>query len=419
MELHVLLHSILFLAGAALALTASRRSRNREVILAFLVAYGIRVLVTLFIYWYSPSGLFFLDDRGYDSQGSLLAAWPTLSISVMQAQIGTFHIGYPLMLSYLYSYIGHSILSAELLNAAFGAATVPIAYLLAHEVTGDEGIARGALWISAVFLYDIAWGSFLLKDTALLFLVTAAVLFGVRAITRRSVVAFVAFAAFVSVISVFRYYAAATLVIAFGIAVAAELMNHVTRWQQRWVTFVVAAAIVAAIGWQVTVWFTRHTILGGQFAAQDISEDLYQAGYTPLVFSPSLDYVIHVIRAVLVYFLGPFPWVFYGIEKINYIFYPGMYLLYILVPLFVVGLWHLIRELRPIGIFIASIILVHAGVEVYAYQGGERQRMMTDVLFILCAAVGWRLRPKTANVIRAVYAALLALMFVQLSTQLF
>lgn len=422
-ELHLILHLLLFVAGACAILLVFRNSdsNRNEILAAYVVAYLARVIATLAIHPYSPDGLFFFDDRGYDQQAGLLAFSPTMSLSLMQSQLSTFHIGYQLLISLLYKIGGHSVLSAEMLNALFGAATVPIAYCLTLEIVDDVRTARIVLWTSTLFLFDIAWSAFLLKDTALLFLVTAACLCAVRALRRHSSVSLACFGLLTILICLFRFYAATALIIAFEVAVVAWIVERSARFaSHRWPAFIVISGVLAAAGWRLFSWLGSHTVMGDDVSIGQINHALRVAGFNPLIFSPSAAFVGRVLTAAVVYFLAPFPWIFWGnVDRFNFIVYPGMYLVYILFPFFVAGVWQFVRQLDPAAIFVVMVILLHAAVEMYAYQGAERQRMMTDALFVICAAVGWRLRYRTPVLVHAVYGTLVLVMCCRMATEIF
>src|SRR5204863_5012665 len=139
-ELNLVFHLILFVIGILLVAIFSRRTgaNCRHLLAAYIVAYVARLSTLLLLRYYSSaSGLFMLDDRGYDNQAMALAL-PLSSISMVQHQLGTFHVGYPLLLAWFYDLLGHSVFSAELLNAFFGAATVPVAFFLAQSITDDD-----------------------------------------------------------------------------------------------------------------------------------------------------------------------------------------------------------------------------------------------------------------------------------------
>src|SRR5262249_49842897 len=114
---------------------------------------------------------------------------------------------------------------------------------------------------------------------------------------------------------------------------------------------------------------------------------------TPLSFGLNLGFLASLARAVFVYLLGPFPLVFCGVDhSINYLFYPGMYAIYLLLPFFAVAVWKMIRGLNPVNVLLVTAFVLHGLVEIYIFQGAPRQRMMTDSVFLLCAATAWPLR---------------------------
>lgn len=142
------------------------------------------------------------------------------------------------------------------------------------------------------------------------------------------------------------------------------------------------------------------------------------SGYTLLRFTPDLAFAQQFLKATLVYQLGPFPWVFSGVG-LGILFYPGMYLIYALLPFFLLGFAKLARELDGCRAFVLAALLLHAVAEIFMYQAGERQRITVDALFIMCAAVGWSGRSGRWRFVAASYVGLLAFAMVHISGRLF
>jgi hypothetical protein len=105
-----------------------------------------------------------------------------------------------------------------------------------------------------------------------------------------------------------------------------------------------------------------------------------------------------------VYLCGPFAWVFTGIYSFALMFYPGMYEIYVLLPFFLLGFYLLLRRASWPGIFILSCFSFHALVQIWMWQSGERQRMMTDIIFIAIGMIGASHARSYRRFISGVYA---------------
>jgi len=415
--IHVILHLGLFLVGLGLiALFQPRTSRDRGALAwAFIVGYLLRLGAILLLHLFSSDGTFLLDDRGYDEQGRYLAHLiPSVSgTEDLSRQLGTQHIAYPLLVGAVYFLGGHSILSAKLLNAFFGALLSPVVYWLASEFenSDDNGLPRRAAWLAALFPFDIAWSAFLLRDTILELLFTFLVAATVATYQRRSYKFALIVLPTLYVINLFRFYAVFVWVAAMILASVAWLARVLGSRNKRssWPYFLTIVMVGASLFYALVPWFIQQfqfaRVLAVQLAGLGDGGDA-----TPLIFAFNLQFVSAFARAVFVYLLGPFPWVFWGNDDpINYIFYPGMYVIFFLFPFFAVGLWKTIRTLEPVGVFLVATFILHGLIEIYVFQGASRQRMMTDGVFILCAAVAWPMRQKFAPKTRFVYATLVVI----------
>ena len=409
------MHLGLFLFGLGIIrLFRSHKSgETASLAWAYIVGYLVRFGAILLLHAFSRDGIFMLDDRGYDEQGRYLAhLLPTLNTADLSYQLGTQHVAYPLLVGMVYFIGGHSILSAKLLNAFFGALLVPVVFWLASELGGDDpGLPKRAAWLAALFPFDIAWSALLLRDTILELLFTFLLAATLAVLKRRSYWLAGLVALTLYAINFFRFYAvfvwAGALILA-GVAWFARRIagkNEVKAW----VYFfgVVSAGVLLFslfLPWLVQQ-FQFFRLLALQVAGLGEGGDA-----TPLLFAFNLGFVASLARAVFVYIFGPFPWVFWGIDDpVNFIFYPGMYVIFALFPFFAVGFWKAIRTLDTVKVFLAAAFVLHGLIEIYVFQGASRQRMMTDSVFLLFAATAWPMRHSFAGKTRFVYAALIVI----------
>jgi hypothetical protein len=386
---------------------------HKSVIPAFVTGYVIRFAAILVMHQLSPSGLLLLDDIGYDAQGRFLAS--PLSFQAIRSatvDLGTLHTGYPIVVALVYGLVGPSILSAKLLNAVFGGLCAPVAYLLTAEFSENRSARITATWIACFFLYDVGWSGYLLKDTILLLLFSALVVIAVRFARTRSITLLVLALSFLYAISYFRIYATATLLAAVVFAAAIQLGRKTGRSRiSRIISITVALVAVALLA---SVLFASYSNTIGFLAWYSTTIDQFDSnGVTPLHFALVPSFFSQVLRSCIVYLLGPFAWVFSHIAVTQAVFYPGMYLIYFLLPFFFLGFWKLFSQHRWASTFVLLCYLLHAAVEIYVFQAGERQRMMTDVIFIVCAAMGWGLRKEHFRFIVCIYLLLAFVALVQ------
>ena len=411
--IHVVLHLTLFLLGLGIIKLFRPRNSGETAALAwaYVAAYLVRFCAILMLHAFSHDGLFLLDDRNYDEQGRYLAhLLPALNTADLSYQLGTKHVAYPVIVGVVYAIVGHSILSAKLLNAFFGALLSPVIYWLASEVNSDDPeLPKRTAWLAALFPFDIAWSAFLLRDTILEVLFTFLLTATIAGLRRRSYLFIGVVALTLYVVNLFRFYAvfvwAGALILA-GLAWAARRIA--SRNQSKpWLYFLGLNAAGILLFSLTFMWLVQQFEFARIFVLQIAG--LGEGGdTTPLQFALNLDFVSSFARAVFAYIFGPFPWVFWGNDDpINYILYPGMYVIFALFPFFAAGFWRAIRALEPVKVFLVATFVLHALIEVYVFQGAPRQRMMTDAIFLLCAAAAWPMRHRFSQKIRLTYAALI------------
>lgn len=411
--IHVLLHAGLFLLGLGVLRLFRPQSQGEAAALtwSYIVAYLVRLSVIVLLHVFSRSGIFMLDDRGYDEQGRFLASvLPALHLSDVSEQLGTQHVAYPFIVGLVYFIGGHSLLSAKLLNAFFGALLSPVIYWLASELrTDDPGLPRRAAWLAALFPFDIAWSALLLRDTILETLFAVLLAAAVAGFKRRSYLFLGLVMLLLYTINFFRFYAVFVWAGAITLAAVAWLARRIaSRVQGKpWIYFCGITAGAIFLGFILLPWLVAQFQFVRLLLLQ-IAELGEGGDTTPLSFALNPGFLASLSRAVFVYLLGPFPWVFWGIDDpVNYLFYPGMYAIFALFPFFIAGLWRMVRMLDPVNVFLVAAFALHGLVEIYVFQGAPRQRMMTDSVFLLCAAMAWPLRHRFATKTKYAYGALI------------
>ena len=397
------------LAAAAAVIVVSAGTDHpdlKPLLQAFFVAYALRLALILLWQAFSGDGLFFIDDVTYDGQAMALAtSIPVSELRNAAAYLGTDHVAYPVMLSFLYRWLGHSVLCATLVNAVFGAATAPVAYWAASELTGDRSTSRTAMWIAAFFLYDVGWALFLMRDTILLFFFSLSLAALISLVRRRSFPSLLIAVGSLEILGEFRFYAVHILLASAATAVFLWVCPESARarWTALLGTTATSLAAIAIFLSTVSLDWVRENVavIGGLLLKADAfqAKDIFQL----LIPSLSVAYLRGLAMGTLRYSFQPLGWVFWDIDWIGTVLYPGMYVIYFLLPFFLVGLWIALRELKPIMVLFFAPLLFHALIEIHLYEGGDRQRMMVDMLFAVAAAIGWQHRAEYRKAVRVIY----------------
>lgn len=412
------LHLGLFLAGLGILKVFRPQDCDdaKSLRRAYIVGYVLRFTAIVLMHHFSADGMFMPDERGYDGEGNYLAfALPYLTFKQLPGILGTTHVAYPVLIGLMYSFAGNAILSAKLLNAFFGAMLAPVLYWLASELrTSDAALPRRAAWLAALFPFDIAWSAYLLRDVVLELFFTLLLACSVSAIKRRSwgLVCLILPLAFL--MDSLRFYAVLIWAGAATLGVIAWLAHRYGKTNRRsWWRWFLGITIGGVLLLTAVFPVLESRFPAIHFLALSVRVLGESGGDTKvLVFSASPVFIITAFRAVLTYMFSPVPWIFWGGAVLtDYVLYPGMLLIYGLFPFFAIGLWRMLRSLDPAQVFVVAAFLLHAMIEIYVFQSGTRQRVMSDSVFLLCAAAGWSLRAKFPRGIPWAYAfvALVAL----------
>jgi len=214
----------------------------------------------------------------------------------------------------------------------------------------------------------------------------------------------------------FRFYSIAVLLLAGLTGVAVAVTRRLFRLRHARIAVAVLVLCVAIGGASLAAAHYGETVTALSVYARGV-ETVDAAGQTLLWFTPELGFVRDFLKAAFVYQLGPFPWIFSGVDIGGTMFYPGMYLIYALFPFFLLGFTDLARELDGCRAFALSAWLLHALVEIFLNQSGGRQRIMVDALFICCAAAGWSRRQGRSSFVAVNYALLLAFAAVHIAAR--
>jgi hypothetical protein len=362
-----------------------KQARRFGLLTPVAVGGGLRLAVMLVAHAGSvhlgDGGLMFLDDQTYFARGELIAeGWREGRVSNPAAydQAGTYQFGYHVLLAGVFALVGPVVVAGKLVNVLLGTGTVLLIGLLARRLFGVEAARRGT-WLAALAPTLVWWSAPLMKEALVTFLVVGTLL-ATTALPKR-----------VAALSLVVLILGAALT---RTAVVVPLLVGILT------TLVWGAARLRDASW-------RGLLLAGLQAAvlmglAIVAVSKGDLGALVLQYRTTLDSMIDSYRGsgvgmALVADTGkalvtPLPWVFdLGTRNWDRGLYPGMWLLYLVYPLALVGVWRM-RRRQEFALLVLPVLGVLA---LNALSAGFviRQRSVVEPLILVLAvagAVSWR-----------------------------
>lgn len=366
----------------------------------FLIALLVRMLVGTIIYGFGLQGFFGGDALTYDFFGNaLVKVWEGNknfqgAIDVFFAGGGSSGWGMLYMVAVIYKVIGRNMLAVQYVNAILGAASAPIAYLIAMEIFPNKRVARACALLSAFFPSLVLWSSQGLKDGPIIFLLTLSMLATLRLGNRFSAKYLTALALALCGLIALRFYVFYIAVLAITAAFVLGRRRLTARsFARQLIIMIVIGLVLAYFG--VSRYATQQFDAYGSFQQlqlmrMDASESAISGfGQDADVSTPAG--AISAIPLGLSYLiLAPFPWHMASLRAI--ITLPEMVVWWSSLPLLVLGLWFTIkyklREVAPILIFTTLLTVMYS-----VFQGNVgtayRQRAQVLVFYFIFVAIGF------------------------------
>lgn len=366
----------------------------------FVSAFLIRVLIGTLIYGLRLQEFFGGDAITYDYFGhALVQVWDGNksyqgAVDVFSAGGAASGWGMLYMVGAIYKIIGRNMLAVQYVNSILGAATAPIAYLIAMEIFPNRRVARVCALMSAFFPSLVLWSCQGLKDGPIVFLLALSMLATLKLGNRFSSKYLVALALALCGLITLRFYVFYIVVLAI---VAAFLLGRRRLTAQSFARQLIVIIIVGL----ALAYFGVSRYASSQFDAygsfqqlQRMRMDASQSAASG--FGQDLDVstpagAISAIPLGLSYLiLAPFPWQLASLRQI--ITLPEMLVWWSSLPLLVLGAWFTIkyklREVAPILIFTTLLTLTYS-----ILQGNVgtayRQRAQLLVFYFVFVAVGF------------------------------
>jgi 4-amino-4-deoxy-L-arabinose transferase-like glycosyltransferase len=344
-----------------------------------------------------------------------VAEWPPGDAYDYTQALGMSRYLYQLLLAGIYALTDGSRTTAVFANVPFLAAAAGGTYLLAYSLFGGT-VARLAAALVVLDTNFAVWGSVLLRESLLLFLVVLAFLSTVRMLKGegRTAANLAVGSGAIGLLTLVRFNAVAALLLAGFAALPARMWLPAIR------RLVPALAGLALLGFLLARAFpglapALENSLPGQVAIENLN--ILRSGELVLNAATGSDAgrEVHVnavrqewhtalreqplwlngLKALTRSLMGPYPWVALtrGLSGENFyeLMYPGMALWLLFLPAFLYALWRLpFRDEPALRLCVAWLALV-ALIYIVGYgQLGGRERMMAQPLLWILAAEGAR-----------------------------
>ena len=370
-------------------------------VVPFVAGACFRVLVVAYVQVLHGNFLF-LDDRGYDRIGWLLAqAWHVNQFPSPASVAVTSSYLYYVFVAAVYFVFGRHWVLVKVIAGLLSALSVPAAAAIGDSL-GGRRLALAAAWFTALYPNAIFWGSTGLKDgpLATLLLVMAAI--ALRPLTMRRLAA----AGVLLAVAFLSRPVEGVVGLAMLVVPAIELVRG--RWPGR-VRPVGPGSrlIVLLVGFPVLLWMSVSLashylpVLKASLAGQATLS--LATGPVAINFFPSPFDLVHALLSPVRWF-GPATAAAYGPLV------PGMVVWTMMLPAFALGCWELLRRgpWAARGIIVPALAYIYVYTCVFQSQGFSRQRFTVEILLLVVGLYAFQRRPRRAAICTAVAACVIA-----------
>jgi 4-amino-4-deoxy-L-arabinose transferase-like glycosyltransferase len=366
----------------------------------FFAGLLVRMLVGTLIYVLHLQEFFGGDAFTYDFFGdALLRTWA--GEKYYQTMVDMFTgggrssgWGMIYMVAAIYKVIGRNMLAIQYVNSVLGAATAPIAYLIAMEIFPNKRMARTCALLSAFFPSMVLWSAQGLKDGPIVFLLAVSMLATLKLGERLNAKYLVALALALCALITLRFYVFYIVVVAVAAAfILGRRPLSAKSFARQFIIMITIGLVLAYFGvsrYASAQFETFGSLRQLQVMRQDAARSA-QSGFGEDVDVSTPGGVLGAIPLGFSYLLfAPFPWQFGSLRAL--ITLPEMIVWWCCIPLLVLGLWftikHRVRQVAPILIFTVLLTLTYS-----VLQGNVgtayRQRAQLLIFYFVFVAVGF------------------------------
>lgn len=378
-------------------LVISRLETDREFLLRiFILALLARMLVSALIFSFNLQEFFGGDAFTYDALGQgMLKVWRgewTYHSLEWAGNGGSWGMNY--MVGAIYWLIDRNMLAVQLVNAVIGAATAPVIFLCAQHMFANGRVARISALFVAFYPSLILWSSQGLKDAAIVFFLSLAMLATLKLGEHLSLKYFAMLLFALICVLNFRFYV-------FYVVVVAIVGSFAIGMQKTTTTSVLRQFfIVMMMGLAVTylgVLRTASSQLDNYANLEAIQHQrsgmvsTANTGFGKDVDVSTTSGALSAIPVGMIYLLfAPFPWQLASLRQS--ITLPEMIVWWLSFPLLILGLWFAIkyklRRVLPVILFTTMLSISYS-----VFQGNVgtayRQRSQLLVFYFIFVAVGY------------------------------
>jgi uncharacterized membrane protein YuzA (DUF378 family) len=371
-------------------------ARRAAVLLPVVVGAAARLAVILVIHAISLSrgegGFLYLDDRGYAIVGERLSdSWSSVGwVNPATTDFaGSYAVGYPMVVGFVFLLVGPNVLAAKLLNVVFGACSVLFAARIADAI-GLGHRRRLVAWMVSLWPTLLWWTGAMMKEELAAALLLGAVLAALRLHRRFAVVGLGLCLTGLVEVRIPGFMAGSLT------AIGAVLLLVFRRERVAWAAGARAAAGIALAAGVFLFGFTANSPGAGIRAYQEIATTSTSAPGPGGVRTDGDErpLPIRIVEDIATTYVAPYPWAFdEDTDNWNRGMYPGMWLWYALLPTVIASLVVLRRNSRAMA---ALLIPVATFAIAGPLLGGVqfRQRSSVEALLLIAAVAGasnWRL----------------------------
>jgi len=394
--------AILLNALLALAIFAALKRaapKDDEILKIFLLALIARTAVSAAIHFFGIGAFFALDWLLYDKIGRDLADFWTANgplTDLLRQRVFTYRgtaWGISYLVGIVYSIIGKNLLGAQLVIAAIGATTAPVAYLCAYEIFSNKRVAKISGYIVALMPSLVLWSSLVLKDGVIISLLIITIYSAIKIQKKASPLTIATLLLSLIGVITMRYYVFYIVAIAIAAGFIAGQKNSARSILGRSIAVILISVGLIYLGFLGNAKNDIEEITSLQ-RIQVSRLDLATSAASGFGEDANVSTTTGALAALPIGFLylllAPFPWQITSTLALTSL--PEMIVWWMMVPFMVVGIGYSIRHRlrQSLSILLFALILT-IGYSIMQGNVGTayRQRAQIQVFLFIFIAVGW------------------------------
>jgi len=388
---------LLPLVGLIVWMISQERIDREFLIRVFIGALIVRVLVGTLIYAFHAQDVFGGDALTYDFYGVAQSkAWggDKYYEGLTSRWFGSSGWGMMYLVAAIYRIIGRNMLAVQFVNAALGAATSAVTYLIAANLFGNTRTARVTALLSAFLPSLVIWSSQGLKDGPIIFLLALSMLAGIKLRAKLQVKWVLILALTLLALLALRFYIFYMVILAivsglfFG--VGSTSVKSLIRQVTAMLVIALALFYFGATRFASSQFETYASLKEVQLRRIDMARSAASGFEKDADVSTTAGALSAMPLGIVYLLLAPFPWQLTSMRQA--IALPEMILWWSSLPLLILGVGFSLRyrlaPTAPILVFTTLLTLAYS-----IFQGNVgtayRQRAQLLVFYLIFVSVGF------------------------------